>query len=362
MRLQKLYINNFLSYKELTLEIPKDKNIVGIIGKNGAGKSSLLEAIPWCLYGKTNRNSLERHIPNIQDPKKAKVTLIFDNELVVERQKNPPLFSYIVNNELIRSNTITDTQSKFDSYTNSSYKSFSVNSFFDDILSNSFILLSAEDKRQIVTKYFDLEEFLELRKLIKSSFDNCKKNIEYFEFLRSYVPTDISNLIKEEQEDKKYYDFWIEALADNGIIKNNLDPLFYSLTEKINKYLKLLFDEEIFFSISSSYEIYLKISDMELGPKSISSSQGKRLNLAIMLALSELHKELKHPKLGNILILDEFSGLDSFSKEKLASLIHKLSQTNQIFFVTHDEDLLSLINPLILEVTMENNLSQVKIK
>jgi len=364
MRLISLQANNFLSYKEIDLQFSKDKNITFLIGKNGVGKSSLVEAILWGIFGKTNRNSLEKFIPNIQDPKKAKVSLAFGgNELLIERQKNPPLFSYISKNEKIRLQTITETQESLDIYLHHSYKLFLATSFFDDILKNAFLELSSEDKRQVVGQYFELDDFFKLRKLIRSSSDDLKniiKHHEYFEKVFNFTTTNFA--LKSSIIEKQYLDFWVEALSDNGIIKNVLSPTFQQLTNKINFYLKLLFDENIFFSLTPDYESYLRIDGMELGIKSISSSQKKRVNLSIMLGLRELLTELKNPKLGNLMIFDEFSGLDPFSKTKLCNLITHLGKTNQIFLITHDMDFLSLIDSNVLEVTFEDGFSKCKFK
>ena len=63
MRFNKIEISNFLSYGE-NQEIELDRQgLVGIFGNNvdsafdsnGSGKSSILEAIVWCLWGETVR-------------------------------------------------------------------------------------------------------------------------------------------------------------------------------------------------------------------------------------------------------------------------------------------------------------------
>lgn len=54
MRIKEITIKNFKSYigeTTLTLEIENEKNIILIGGQNGAGKSSLFEAVKICIYG-----------------------------------------------------------------------------------------------------------------------------------------------------------------------------------------------------------------------------------------------------------------------------------------------------------------------
>ena len=49
MHLKSIRLENYRKYKDQCIEFPT--GIIGIVGRNGAGKSSLIEAIGWCLYG-----------------------------------------------------------------------------------------------------------------------------------------------------------------------------------------------------------------------------------------------------------------------------------------------------------------------
>lgn len=56
MLLQKLTLRNFLSYQQATLNF-QGMHVACICGANGAGKSSLLEAITWAIWGKSRAPS-----------------------------------------------------------------------------------------------------------------------------------------------------------------------------------------------------------------------------------------------------------------------------------------------------------------
>jgi len=55
LRLNRLVLHNYSVFEgscEFSLEVrPPEKNVVIIGGKNGAGKTSILEAVRLCLYG-----------------------------------------------------------------------------------------------------------------------------------------------------------------------------------------------------------------------------------------------------------------------------------------------------------------------
>ncbi len=74
MFIQDIYIKNYRCYKELNLKFKtnKEKNIILITGETEAGKTSLVNAIGWCLYGEETQTLLktktdatkEKFIPN----------------------------------------------------------------------------------------------------------------------------------------------------------------------------------------------------------------------------------------------------------------------------------------------------------
>ena len=54
MKINKLVLKNFRSYEEETIfdfTTTNEKNIILVGGKNGAGKSTIFEAIKLCIYG-----------------------------------------------------------------------------------------------------------------------------------------------------------------------------------------------------------------------------------------------------------------------------------------------------------------------
>lgn len=57
MRLRKLRMTNFRQFygEEITLSFPSrpDRNVTVVFGANGAGKTTILNAFTWCLYGET---------------------------------------------------------------------------------------------------------------------------------------------------------------------------------------------------------------------------------------------------------------------------------------------------------------------
>jgi DNA sulfur modification protein DndD len=85
-------ITNYRQYsgtQVLDFKIDKTKNLSLILGKNGAGKSNLLNAITWCLYGieihksKDNYNSGGMPIINTSALKKLKINQSITAEVII---------------------------------------------------------------------------------------------------------------------------------------------------------------------------------------------------------------------------------------------------------------------------------------
>lgn len=94
MQLIKLSINNFMPYKgETVLEFPNDntKNTLVVFGDNMRGKTSLLNAIRWALYGK----AIDRHSKIIPLQKLINIEAAREDDWVMESR-----LKFSVNNDV----------------------------------------------------------------------------------------------------------------------------------------------------------------------------------------------------------------------------------------------------------------------
>ena len=75
MRIDKIEIKNFRQYRDVTFEFKNNENedLHIILGKNGMGKTNLLNAITWCIYDQ------EFHLGN-KDSSMPRVNLAAYNE------------------------------------------------------------------------------------------------------------------------------------------------------------------------------------------------------------------------------------------------------------------------------------------
>ncbi|OQX84487.1 hypothetical protein B6D60_09280 [candidate division KSB1 bacterium 4484_87] len=60
MIIRRLTLKNYRRFRSLDLELPE--NIIGILGSNGSGKTTIVESIGWCLYGNRIRRTDKQDI------------------------------------------------------------------------------------------------------------------------------------------------------------------------------------------------------------------------------------------------------------------------------------------------------------
>ena len=79
MKIRSLYLENFRSYEKLNLKI-KDNRFVILTGKNGVGKTNLLEAISFLSPGKGFKNcNIEEVVRSNLDIQKSNIFFVLSD-------------------------------------------------------------------------------------------------------------------------------------------------------------------------------------------------------------------------------------------------------------------------------------------
>ena len=187
MKLNKVKIENFLSVKEAEVNFEDYSELVRVVGvnkdtkpksSNGAGKSSLVEAVAFALFGKTIRKTTEKSISNSRTKGKCKVTLTVNDDVVIERTKKPPMLKVTVGGESYTQEGIQATQKYLENFLNINPSVFLASIVFGQSNTTNFLTSSAEEKRNIIQSFLNVSELFGERhkiKSLKSKHQNEKK-------------------------------------------------------------------------------------------------------------------------------------------------------------------------------------------
>ena len=85
MKITRLYLRNYRTFEDpVELELPG--GLVGVYGPNGAGKSALVEAVPFCLYGRSRTTKDEIRTSGVGAECVVEVELEHEDHLYLVRR------------------------------------------------------------------------------------------------------------------------------------------------------------------------------------------------------------------------------------------------------------------------------------
>lgn len=187
MILKTLTLVNFRKFKKSTIEFPD--GVTGIIGLNGAGKSTIFEAIAWVLYGsvaaRTSTDEIKRNGAANSDPCRVELDFIFE-------EKNYRIVREMTGKSLAASATVTinnkvaatgaETVSKYiQKKLGMDFKSFYTSIFAKQKELNTLSSMNASERRPLILRMLGIDSLDAIIKDIKSDKkdkDNFIKKIQ----------------------------------------------------------------------------------------------------------------------------------------------------------------------------------------
>ncbi len=200
MIIRSIKLKNYRRFRELELELPED--LIGIIGNNGTGKTTIVEAIGWCLYGNRIRRTDKQDIRSqfCDAPDTCSVELIFicgDHEYRVVRQlkgKAATVEAAIYLN--VNSEPVAVQERGVNEYVeqllNLDYKSFFISVFAKQRDLAALSTLQPEERRKSIARLINIESIDRARNEIRSDRANQEARL-----------SGIEASLKDEQELKE---------------------------------------------------------------------------------------------------------------------------------------------------------------
>jgi DNA repair exonuclease SbcCD ATPase subunit len=221
---KKIKWKNFLSTGNQFTEVDFQKNHTNlIIGTNGTGKSTILDALTFVLFNKSFRGITKPQLVNTVNEKDCVVEIEFsvnNREYLVRRGIKPNIFDIEVNGVLLHRESDDRANQKIleENILKVNYRSFTQIVILGSSTFVPFMQLSTSHRREVIEDLLDIRIFSVMNSLIKDKIREKKDQIKSLD------------LRKESLKEKmKMQQSFIEELENRGNANININK------EKISK-------------------------------------------------------------------------------------------------------------------------------
>lgn len=174
MKLISIEVDNFWSYKHFNFNFDKKLCLVEGVnfderGSNGSGKSALLNAVCFALFGQVPKKVKVDEVINSKEGSDCLVKLTLEEEGVIYRiirGRKPNVLQFEINGQLQADTDLKKTQNLIEKKLGVSFDTF-VNSVYFYQNSSNFLSLPEDNKKQILTEVLDFYIFDKSLSLIK---------------------------------------------------------------------------------------------------------------------------------------------------------------------------------------------------
>ena len=233
-----------------------------IVGTNGAGKSTILDALTFALFNKPFRKINKSQLVNTTNEKETLVEVDFEvnkREYVIRRGIKPNIFDIQVNGELLHREADDRTNQKIleENILKVNYKSFTQIVILGSSAFVPFMQLTAPNRREVIEDLLDIRIFSSMNNFLKDKVRIEKAQIKSLDLKKDNIKDKIlmqENFMRELEEQGK------------TSVKSSKD-----------KIVTLLEDSE--YCSNSNEELEVKVSDLTKEQEKLSGSSQKLLKL-----------------------------------------------------------------------------------
>lgn len=183
IRFKNVKWKNFLSTGAQFTEVKLDKATTTlIVGENGAGKSTILDAICFCLFNKPFRSINKPQLMNSINGKALEVEIEFSigqKEYKVRRGIKPGIFEIYVQGVLLNQDAASKDYQKYleDAVLKLNYKSFTQIVILGSASFTPFMQLPLGHRREIIEDILDIQIFTTMNSVLKDKNTEIKAKL-----------------------------------------------------------------------------------------------------------------------------------------------------------------------------------------
>lgn len=209
---QTIRYKNFLSTGSQFTELKLNKSTTTlIVGENGAGKSTVLDALCFALFGKPFRNINKPQLINSINQKNMLVEVEFTigtKQYKIARGSKPTVFEIHLNDQLLNQDAASRDYQKYleEHVLKLNYKSFTQIVILGSASFTPFMQLPASHRREVIEDLLDIKIFSVMNDVLKNKYNDIKQQISDIDHKIEIGKTKVrlqQDYIKTLEEDKQ---------------------------------------------------------------------------------------------------------------------------------------------------------------
>tara|TARA_S200000501_G_scaffold235836_1_gene221141 strand:+ start:2754 stop:4463 length:1710 start_codon:yes stop_codon:yes gene_type:complete len=230
---EKIKWKNFLSTGNNWSEINfLEYNTNLIIGTNGSGKSTMLDALTFGLFNKPFRKINKSQLINTVNERDCLVEInlsVNNRNYLIRRGIKPNIFDIEVNGDPLHKQADDRTSQKIleETILKVNYKSFTQIVILGSSTFVPFMQLTGNNRREVIEDLLDIRIFSAMNNLIKDKIRLQKEKIKSLDYKKDNVKDKMTmqkNFIKELEEQEKY------NINENEKKRDGLSDEIYNIT------------------------------------------------------------------------------------------------------------------------------------
>jgi DNA repair exonuclease SbcCD ATPase subunit len=263
-----------------SIDLNRNKSTL-IVGENGAGKSTILDAISFALYGKAFRKINKPQLMNSINQRDLMVEVYFTSngtEFIIKRGMKPNVFEIWKNSELLNQDaSARDYQAYLEeNILKMNYKSFGQVVVLGSSTFVPFMQLPAFHRREVIEDLLDIQIFSTMSNLLKEKVNLNKAGLVDVKYQ--------IDIVKNKIESAKEHNESIRRIKENEVSR---------IKEKMREKIEFIEGEE-----SRCEELDEKITTLigTISDKADTKSkfdQFKALKADLNSKMTTLHKDVK---------------------------------------------------------------------
>lgn len=219
-------IRNFLSIGNEPVHIELDKvQSTLIVGGNGQGKTTILEALTFLLYGRTYRKINQSNIINSFNGSDCVVegNIQVGNDLVhIKRGIKPKIFETTVNGVLLETMSATDDQKRLESMIGLPFNVYKQLVVLGTIDYEEFMTLSAGDRRKFLERILKLDVISIMDEDNKGELKNINIKLD---LTNGKIDTLYNQLERDKERIKRNEELIEEKIKNLEILKSKIEEV-----------------------------------------------------------------------------------------------------------------------------------------